>query len=48
LGRSNSLTAWLLARSGHDTSALRRPLAHGRAPEWNAGLVIAQRQQQDS
>jgi len=37
---SNSLTAWLLARSDHDTSALRPP-AHGRAPGWRAGLAAA-------
>jgi hypothetical protein len=41
---SNSLTAWLLARSGHDTSApdTRAP-AGGRAPGWSAGLVVASR-----
>ena len=39
---SNSLTAWLLARSGHDTDALGPP-ADGRAPGWTAGLVVAGR-----
>lgn len=39
---SNSLTAWLLARSGHDTDSLRPP-AGGRAPGWTAGLVVAGR-----
>jgi hypothetical protein len=39
---SNSLTAWLLARSGHDTSTLSPP-AHGRAPGWHAGLEVAAR-----
>jgi hypothetical protein len=39
---SNSLTAWLLARSGHDTGAINLPPA-GRAPGWHAGLVIAAR-----
>jgi hypothetical protein len=41
---SNSLNAWLLARSNHDTG-LTRPPAHGRAPGWNAGLILAARQQ---
>jgi hypothetical protein len=40
---SNSLTAWLLAASGHDTQRLRPPRG-GRAPGWSAGLVVAQRQ----
>ena len=40
---SNSLTAWLLARSGHDMDAVQPP-AHGRAPGWHAGLVAAARQ----
>jgi hypothetical protein len=39
---SNSLIAWLLARSGHDMPDIGPP-AHGRAPGWSAGLVIAQR-----
>ena len=39
---SNSLTAWLLARSGHDTSSISPP-AHGRAPGWQAGLEVAAR-----
>lgn len=39
---SNSLIAWLLARSGHDTAALRPPPG-GRAPGWDAGLVVAAR-----
>jgi len=37
---SNSLTAWLLARSGHETDSLIAP-AHGRAPGWQAGLTVA-------
>jgi hypothetical protein len=41
---SNSLIAWLLARSGHDTSAAGPP-AHARAPGWSAGLVVAARQE---
>lgn len=41
---SNSLTAWLLARSGHDTGARSaRPPAGGRAPGWSAGLTVAAR-----
>jgi hypothetical protein len=39
---SNSLIAWLLARSGHDTDAITPP-AHGRAPGWHAGLSVAAR-----
>jgi len=37
---SNSLTAWLLAASGHDAGAIRLP-AGGRAPGWSAGWEIA-------
>ena len=40
---SNSLIAWLLASSGHDVGVVSPP-AHGRAPGWSAGLVIAARQ----
>jgi hypothetical protein len=40
---SNSLTAWLLARGGHLTDAIRAP-AHGRAPGWHAGLTVASEQ----
>ena len=43
---SNSLTAWLLARSGHDTDAIRPPAA-GRAPGWDAGLTVAARDATD-
>jgi hypothetical protein len=39
---SNSLTSWLLARSGHDVSSLEPP-THGRAPGWQAGLIVAAR-----
>jgi hypothetical protein len=39
---SNSLVAWLLARSGHDVGSLRPPDG-GRAPGWQAGLVVAGR-----
>jgi hypothetical protein len=40
---SNSLTSWLLARSGHGVDDLAPP-GHGRAPGWSAGLVVAARQ----
>jgi hypothetical protein len=40
---SNSLSAWLLARSGHETDLVELP-ARGRAPGWAAGLVVASRQ----
>ena len=41
---SNSLTAWLLSSSGHDTSrADLQPPDGGRAPGWAAGLVVAGR-----
>jgi hypothetical protein len=41
---SNSVTAWLIARSGMDTESIHPPKA-GRAPGWQAGLVVARRQQ---
>ncbi len=40
---SNSVIAWVIARSGIDTESLRPP-AGGRAPGWQAGLVAARRQ----
>ncbi len=39
---SNSVIAWLLARSGMDTGSIEPP-AGGRAPGWAAGLVVARR-----
>lgn len=39
---SNSLTSWLLARSGHTLVSVCPP-AHGRAPGWSAGQVVAAR-----
>jgi len=39
---SNSIVAWLLARSGLGAEATRPP-AGGRAPGWRAGLVVARR-----
>jgi hypothetical protein len=43
---SNSVVAWLLARSGLPTDTIRPP-AGGRAPGWRAGLVTARRQQRN-
>jgi hypothetical protein len=40
---SNSMVAWALARTGHDMGALGPPPG-GRAPGWEAGLVLAGRQ----
>lgn len=40
---SNSFIAWLIARSGLDADAIRPP-AGGRAPGWDAGLVVARRE----
>jgi len=39
---SNSVIAWLLARSGLDTEPIHPPTG-GRAPGWQAGLVMARR-----
>jgi hypothetical protein len=39
---SNSVIAWLLARAGLATEAIRPP-AGGRAPGWQAGLAVAHR-----
>ena len=41
---SNSVIAWLIARSGIDTETIQPPVA-GRAPGWRAGLVVARRQE---
>ena len=41
---SNSVIAWLIARSGIDTESIQPPAA-GRAPGWQAGLVVARRQE---
>jgi hypothetical protein len=40
---SNSLISWLIARSGIETTSIDPP-ARGRAPGWQAGLVLAARQ----
>lgn len=39
---SNSIVSWLLARAGFDTATIAPP-ANGRAPGWDAGLVVAAR-----
>jgi hypothetical protein len=39
---SNSIVAWLLARAGFDMADVALP-ANGRAPGWNAGIVVAGR-----
>jgi hypothetical protein len=41
---SNSVIAWLLARSGLPMEEIRPP-AGGRAPGWGSGLVMARRHQ---
>jgi hypothetical protein len=41
---SNSIIAWLIARSGLDAESIRTPVG-GRAPGWNAGLVVARREE---
>jgi hypothetical protein len=41
---SNSVISWLIARSGMDAESIHPPPA-GRAPGWQAGLVVARRQQ---
>jgi hypothetical protein len=40
---SNSLISWLLARAGIEADQLQPP-AGGRAPGWNAGVIVARRQ----
>ena len=40
---SNSIVAWLLARAGLGAGSIRPP-AGGRAPGWQAGLVVARRE----
>ena len=40
---SNSLISWLLARAGVDAEQIQPPPG-GRAPGWNAGLVVAGRE----
>jgi hypothetical protein len=40
---SNSMISWLIARAGLDVDSVK-PSAGGRAPGWNAGLVLAARE----
>jgi hypothetical protein len=39
---SNSVIAWLIARSGLDAGSIAPP-PRGRAPGWRAGAIVAQR-----
>ena len=39
---SNSIVSWLIVRSGLPIEAIHPP-GGGRAPGWNAGIVVAQR-----
>ena len=39
---SNSLISWLLVRAGVETEGLQPP-SGGRAPGWDAGIVVARR-----
>jgi hypothetical protein len=43
---SNSVIAWVIARSGMDAESIQPP-AGGRAPGWHAGLVVARRQDEE-
>jgi hypothetical protein len=40
---SNSVTAWLIARSGLDAESIHPPPG-GRAPGWDAGCIVARRE----
>ena len=40
---SNSLVSWLVTRAGLDVDTVRPPTG-GRAPGWDAGVVVARRQ----
>ncbi|MDP9255521.1 MAG: hypothetical protein M3Q31_03055 [Actinomycetota bacterium] len=44
---SNSVIAWVIARSGIGTESIQPP-AGGRAPGWQAGLVVARRQDEEA
>jgi hypothetical protein len=44
---SNSVIALVLARSGIETASIQPP-AGGRAPGWQAGLVVARRQDEEA
>jgi hypothetical protein len=44
---SNSVIAWLIARSGMNAESINPPPG-GRAPGWQAGLVVARRQEAET
>ena len=44
---SNSVIAWVIARSGIDGWSIQAPTG-GRAPGWQAGLVVARRQDEEA
>jgi hypothetical protein len=44
---SNSVIAWVLARSGIHAESIRPP-SGGRAPGWQAGLEVAHRQERET
>jgi hypothetical protein len=44
---SNSVIAWVIARSGIDADSIQPP-AGGRAPGWHAGLVVARRHDEET
>jgi hypothetical protein len=44
---SNSVIAWVISRSGMDTESIQPP-AGGRPPGWQAGLVVARRQDEEA
>jgi len=44
---SNSVIAWVIARSGLDAASIRPP-AGGRAPGWRAGVLVAAGQEEES
>jgi hypothetical protein len=41
---SNSVISWLITRSGLPIEAVHPPTG-GRAPGWDAGIVVARRDQ---
>jgi hypothetical protein len=44
---SNSLISWLIVRAGLDVDTVHPP-AGGRAPGWDAGVIVARRQETPS
>jgi len=41
---SNAVIAWVIERSGIDAASIRPPV-EGRAPGWQAGIVVARRKE---